>query len=164
MTPGEFFDVLSEVGVTHVGAVPGSAIRGLIREARERRPPIYTTMNREDNLVSWAAGVHLAGGKPFVLMQNSGLGHIGNALVSLQMTYRLPLVMLVSWQGYEKREEVQHWIWGEIQNPMLDAMQVPYLVLEHGEARGQIVEAFALAERRRWPVALVLRRGGYVDE
>ncbi len=46
---------------------------------------------REEEGVGIAAGAALAGKKPLLLMQNSGLGNTINALMSLTRLYRLPL-------------------------------------------------------------------------
>ena len=162
----EFAAMLKKHKMRHVSAVPDSAIQGIIQTLEGDPYFHYAPMNREDNLISWAAGLHLAGETPFVMMQNSGIGNMLDALISLQMTYRMPLVMLISWRGLEKKDEVQHWIWGEVQNPILEATGIPCLVLERGvrSIESTFEQAVNLAEERRWPVAVLLRRGNYIDE
>lgn len=44
-------------------------------------------------------GSYLAGGRPALLIQSSGLGNSLNALLSLSVTYGLPLPILASWRG-----------------------------------------------------------------
>ncbi len=162
----EFAQLLKKHQMRFVSAVPDSAIQGII-ETLEADPWFhYAPMNREDNLISWAAGLFLAGETPLVMMQNSGIGNMLDALISLQMTYRMPLVMLISWRGLEKKDEVQHWIWGEVQNPILDAVNLPYLILEQGveNIEDTFDAAVKLTHERKWPVAVLLRRGNYIDE
>ncbi len=166
MKTREFVEILKQSGIDQVSAVPCSVIRGIIETLEEDDDVRYIPMNREDNLISWAAGVYLSGSTPFVMMQNSGLGNAVDALITLPMLYRMPLVILVTWRGFEKKDEVQHWAWGEVQNPLLDAIGVPYIVLDGSDKR--IEEDFKRgvdeAKRSRGPVVLLLKRGGYIDE
>jgi phosphonopyruvate decarboxylase len=60
----------------------------------------YYPATREDLAVGLAAGATLAGRRPVVLMQNSGLGVSINALLSLQRMYELPVLLIVSWRGH----------------------------------------------------------------
>ena len=55
-------------------------------------PIRHVPVTREEEGVGIAAGAALAGGKPLLLMQNSGLGNCVNALASLTGLYELPLV------------------------------------------------------------------------
>lgn len=166
MKTTEFANLLKKHEMRFVSSVPDSAIQGIIQTLEADPYFHYAAMNREDNLISWAAGLHLAGETPLIMMQNSGIGNMLDALISLQMTYRMPLVMLISWRGLEKKDEVQHWIWGEVQNPILEAVQVPCVLLERGAENIEAAfdRAVEMAERRQWPVALLLRRGNYIDE
>ena len=56
---------------------------------------------REDVAIGLAAGVYLAGRQPVVLMQNSGLGVSLNALASLNLIYRIPVLLVISLRGYQ---------------------------------------------------------------
>lgn len=166
MKTREFVKILKQSGIDQVSAVPCSVIRGIIETLEEDDDVRYIPMNREDNLISWAAGVYLSGSTPFVMMQNSGLGNAIDALITLPMLYRMPLVILVTWRGFEKKDEVQHWRWGEVQNPLLDAIGVPYIVIDGGaeEIEADFKRAVDEAKGSRGPVVLVLKRGGYIDE
>ncbi len=166
MKPEEFVDILKDNKINQVSAVPCSVLKGLIQTLEQDPEMKYIPMNREDNLISWAAGVYLAGSTPLVMMQNSGIGNFIDALVTLHQTYRMPLLMLITWRGFEKKDEVQHWIWGEIQNNILNALNVPYIVFEENDLKikGDFDKAFKLANETKGPVAMVLKRGNYIDE
>lgn len=166
MKTREFVDILKDNGIFQVSAVPCSVLNGLIKTMEEDEDIKYIPMNREDNLISWAMGVSLSGEKPFVMMQNSGIGNIIDVLISLQQTYRVPLVMLITWRGYEKKDEVQHWIWGDVQNKILDALHIPYTILkkENEKIREDVIKSIKFSYEFKMPVALILKRGGYIDE
>lgn len=54
---------------------------------------------REEEAIGIAVGLTAAGGRPLILMQNSGLGNSINAVASLAIAYRVPLVVGVSLAG-----------------------------------------------------------------
>ncbi len=65
-------------------------------------------ITREEDAVGISAGMALAGKRPVVSIQSSGLGNMLNAIMSLTGCYRLPLFVLASWRGTEsERIEAQ---------------------------------------------------------
>src|SRR5215831_11823191 len=57
------------------------------------------TIAREDSAVGIAVGSAAAGNRPVVLMQNSGLGQSVNAIASLVMPYKAPILLVISMRG-----------------------------------------------------------------
>jgi phosphonopyruvate decarboxylase len=159
MTGHELADLLDTRGFDFFTGVPCSLAEGLIA-ALERRPrgdrEPYIPAVREDIALGLAAGAWLGGRVPAVLMQNSGLGTSANALVSLSLLYRLPVLLLVTWRGYEGKDAPEHIVMGEITRPFLDMFGVPHRVLERGSEAADVAWARAEAERLSQPVALVL--------
>ena len=90
---------------------------------------------REDVAVGLAAGAWLAGRRPMVLMQNSGLGTSMNALVSLSLMYRLPALLLVTWRGHGGKDAPEHLLMGEISPGLLEMMRIPHRVLSAADHR-----------------------------
>ena len=103
MTGAALAALLEAQGYDFFTGVPCSMISSLIAtlETHPRLP--YAPAVREDVAVGLAAGAWLAGRRPMVLMQNSGLGTSLNALVSLPLMYRLPALLLVTWRGHRHR-------------------------------------------------------------
>jgi phosphonopyruvate decarboxylase len=159
MTGHELADLLDARGFDFFTGVPCSLAEGLIA-ALERRPhggrEPYIPAVREDIALGLAAGAWLGGRVPAVLMQNSGLGTSANALVSLSLLYRLPVVLLVTWRGFEGKDAPEHIVMGEITRPFLDMFGVPHRVLARGSEAADVAWARAEAERLSQPVALVL--------
>jgi sulfopyruvate decarboxylase subunit beta len=60
---------------------------------------LHVPLLREEDGVGISAGAYLAGGRPAIVIQSSGLGNMLNALLSLQGTFRLPLPIIASWRG-----------------------------------------------------------------
>src|SRR5437870_3972154 len=91
---------LDAAGTRHVVYVPDNPTSHVLRVLRERFPAIRTTTaTREEEAFGIAAGLYLGGVKPAVMLQSSGLGNSLNALTSLLIPYRIPVVMLISMRG-----------------------------------------------------------------
>ena len=63
-----------------------------------------------------------------VVMQNSGLGVSLNALGSLHILYELPVLLLVTWRGYQGKDAPEHLVMGEVLTGLLDLFGIPYRV------------------------------------
>jgi sulfopyruvate decarboxylase subunit alpha len=90
--------LLLREGIAPVLSLPCNMLAGLLREI-DQQPVQHINLCREEEGVGIAAGAALAGKKPLLLMQNSGLGNTINALMSLTRLYQLPLFLLMSHRG-----------------------------------------------------------------
>jgi Thiamine pyrophosphate enzyme, N-terminal TPP binding domain len=88
-------DTLVARGVTVAAYVPDTRLQGILR-ALAGHNVLMRSLTREEECVGYAAGQRIAGGRPVVLMQSSGLGNAINALGSLAVPYRLGVPLLVS--------------------------------------------------------------------
>ena len=159
MTGGELAGLLEAQGYDLFTGVPCSLIESLIA-ALETHPRLpYVPAVREDVSVGIAAGAWLAGRRPMVLMQNSGLGTSMNALVSLSLMYRLPALLLVTWRGYAGKDAPEHLLMGEISPGLLDMMRIPHRVLSARTMAEDVAWGRAESERLSQPVALLLPPG-----
>ena len=151
--------LLEAQGYDFFSGVPCSMIESLIAtlETHPRLP--YVPAVREDVAVGMAAGAWLAGRRPMVLMQNSGLGTSMNALVSLSLLYRLPALLLVTWRGHGGKDAPEHLLMGEISRSLLEMIRVPHRVLAAQTIADDIAWGRAESERLSQPVALLLPPG-----
>ena len=159
MTGAAFAALLEAQGYDFFTGVPCSMISSLIAtlEAHPRLP--YVPAVREDVAVGLAAGAWLAGRRPMVLMQNSGLGTSLNALVSLSLMYRLPALLLVTWRGHGGRDAPEHLLMGEISPSLLEMIRIPHRVLSAKTLADDIAWGRTESERLSQPVALLLPPG-----
>ncbi len=151
--------LLEAQGFDFFTGVPCSMIEGLIAtlEAHPRLP--YVPAVREDVAVGLAAGAWMAGRRPMVLMQNSGLGTSMNALVSLSLMYRLPALLLVTWRGHGGKDAPEHLLMGEISPSLLEMLRIPHRVLSARTVADDVAWGRAEADRLSQPVALLLPPG-----
>lgn len=163
MEPEPFLAALRERGFDYCAGVPCSLIKGVIAALEAQSELPYIAATREDQALGIAAGAYLAGRRPVVLMQNSGLGVSLNALLSLHRIYKLPCLLLITWRGYEGKDAPEHVLMGPAMPAILDASGIPHRTLEPDGSEADILAALdwaadALANGSE-PVALLCRKG-----
>ena len=152
-----------ELGISCFVGVPDSCLAPFCAEvAADVDPRVnHVITANEGSAVMTAFGHHLATGEvPLVYLQNSGLGNAVNPLMSAAHpeVYSVPMVLLVGWRGAPGvKDEPQHVVQGRQTQAMLDAMDVPCLVLpkEDTAAAATMAEAVRLAKERGQPVAVL---------
>ncbi|MFE2324307.1 phosphonopyruvate decarboxylase [Streptomyces sp. NPDC059385] len=133
--PGRLVDGLIAAGFGPFTGVPCSFLGPVISHLEDHHPELYTIAANEGEAVAIAAGARLAGRRPVVILQNSGLGNTVNPLTSLCHTLRLPVLLLVTWRGEPGRpDEPQHELMGRITPELLTSMEIRHEPLPTDEA------------------------------
>jgi phosphonopyruvate decarboxylase len=162
LEPRDFFDSLGKAGVSFYTGVPDSLLRDFNAYVAEHQANHVVAAN-EGGAIALAAGHYLATGQlALVYMQNSGLGNAVNPLVSLAdpVVYSIPMLLLIGWRGEPgKRDEPQHIKQGAITLELLEALGMPYAVIDAStEDIGSVTrEAAAIAKAKSCPFGLVVR-------
>lgn len=130
----KFYDILRHCGVSMFTGVPDSLLKNLCAYITDNSDAEHNIIAaNEGSAVGIAAGHYLATGEvPVVYMQNSGIGNAVNPLMSLadEKVYSIPVLLIIGWRGEPGvHDEPQHVKQGEVMLPLLDAMQIPYMVL-----------------------------------
>ena len=127
----------------------------------------YVGAANEGDAVAIAAGAALGGEPSVVMFQNSGLGNAVNPLTSLTWTFRVPVLLIVTWRGEPggAADEPQHELMGAITPRMLELMDLPWALFPDDPADIQpaLDRALAHMERERRPYALVMRKGSVAE-
>ena len=91
---------LANLGITHVVWLPDSAM-GPWEQALDQ-PDKFQLVRvcREGEAWAVAAGLHLGGRRPLVMIQNTGLFESGDALRNVLFDLRLPLAALIGYRSY----------------------------------------------------------------
>ncbi|HEU5323412.1 MAG TPA: thiamine pyrophosphate-dependent enzyme [Methylomirabilota bacterium] len=151
-----FAALLEDHGFDLFTGVPCSLVEDLIAALERRARAPYVAAAREDIAVGVAAGAWLAGRRPAVIMQNSGLGTSLNALASLSLMYGLPALLLVTWRGHGGRDAPEHLLMGELTPRLLELLGVPARVLAPGSVADDVAWAAQEMDARGQPAALVV--------
>ena len=145
---------LQEVGFNFFTGVPDSVLSGVIATLIERR--LYVPAVREDEAVAMAAGAFMGGRIPVVLMQNSGLGTSLNALISLNVIYRQPCLLMISWRGQDGKDAPEHVVMGQVMPQLLDLVRIPHRTLTADNHQEDLNWAAQILTQQRLPAALLV--------
>jgi len=105
----KFVNELINQGYTHLCVVPCSFVKYVINEAINNPNIQYLSCASEAVACSVAAGLKVAGSKPIVIAQSSGLANMGSCITSLLKPYDITIPILISWRTYKKDDsEIQH--------------------------------------------------------
>ena len=132
MDSTRFLNALKSRRITFLAGVPDSTFQPLYSELLQDPEFQYIPAVREDVALGVASAAYFDGKLGAVLMQNSGIGNIVNALSSFNLMYRIPALLIVGWRGYGGRpnDAPEHWIMGVKTPELLGLLDVPYEVLE----------------------------------
>ncbi|HEY1570381.1 MAG TPA: phosphonopyruvate decarboxylase [Pseudonocardiaceae bacterium] len=154
-------DVLSglrQLGVDTLVSVPCSYFNGIYTAMRNDPAAItHLPAVNEGSAVGVAAGVHLAGRTPAVMLQNSGFGNLINPLTSLLLPYRIPALFLMSLRGHPEPgpgEEQHRWM-GRVVPSWLDSLEIPHWTMGTTTSWPEAIGGARTALRRGQPAFLL---------
>jgi len=151
---------LHAAGSRHVVYVPDNPLSHVLRILREDFPDVRTTLaTREEEAFGIAAGLYLGGAKPTVMLQSSGLGNSLNALTSLLVPYKIPVLIVISMRGDAGEWNDAQVPMGRAVRPICDAIGIPHMTLDAGDAAERTIRLVAqTAFATRTPGACLLPR------
>jgi sulfopyruvate decarboxylase subunit alpha len=151
---------LYAAGCRHVVYVPDNPLSHVMRVLGSRYADVRTTLaTREEEAFGIAAGLYLGGARPAVMLQSSGLGNSLNAITSLLVPYKIPVLMIVSMRGDAGEWNDAQVPMGRAVRPICDAIGVPHVTVESGDrARELVALAAGTAFGTRAPGACLLPR------
>jgi sulfopyruvate decarboxylase subunit alpha len=159
LTSKAFIDRLIEKNFKFFTGVPCSLLSGLISHLEETEEVKYIPSVREDAAVGLCAGAYLAGSLPVLLMQNSGLGYCLNAFTSLNLIYRIPVLVIMSWRGQGGKDAPEHIIMGDISQKLLETAGMEYSVLRPENCDEVLDIAMRKINEEKLPYTLLVEKG-----
>ena len=127
----EINSFLKENGYDFGATFPCSKLNNLF-DLLENEEIQIVPVTKEEEGVGVCTGAYLAGKKPFMLIQSSGLGNSFNAIASLLKTYEIPLLIMASYRGYYAEQIPAQVPIGTALPGMLDALDIPHIILTNG--------------------------------
>lgn len=135
MNAEKFLNMLEEERFDFFTGVPCSYFTPLCDLLAQRQASFHVPAVREDVALGLAAGAFMTGKTPVLYMQNSGLGYSLEAFASLQIIYRIPALVLMSYRGPEDQGWEEHQVMGEHTEDLLNTFDLEYELF-----RGDITE------------------------
>jgi phosphonopyruvate decarboxylase len=159
MHAGKFLAELEEHGFDFFTGVPCSYLSAFVRALETADRSIHVPAVREDIAVGIASGAFLAGRKPVVYMQNSGLGYSLEVFSSLNVIYSIPLLVLLSYRGPDDAGMEEHLVMGLHTEELLALFGLKYTIFPGSITPEEIagIERYLSGEKQ--PFFLLLKRG-----
>jgi sulfopyruvate decarboxylase beta subunit len=120
-------DILERNQINIVATLPCDRIKALLVLIEKNIKTIPLT--REENGVGICAGIYLGGGRPVMVIQSTGIGNMINALLSLDLTYSIPLPIIASWRGVYKESIEAQWQLGKRMPEILSASGINFTII-----------------------------------
>jgi sulfopyruvate decarboxylase subunit alpha len=155
----EFCTFLKRNGFNFYTGLPCSILGKIINYLSKSKEFTYIPATREDEALGIAVGAYMGGKKPVVLMQNSGLGVSINALTSLVLLYKFPVLLIISWRGHKGKDAPEHLLMGKYTLDFLRTMSIHTKILTKDLLKNQLIDSFRIIRDQKVPVALVLKKG-----
>ena len=151
---------LHAAGSRHVVYVPDNPLSHVLRALRTDYADVQTTLaTREEEAFGIAAGLYLGGARPTVMLQSSGLGNSLNAITSLLLPYKIPVLAIVSMRGDAGEWNDAQVPMGRAVGPICAAIGVPHATPDSADTVAEIVRAVGhTAFGTRLPGACLLPR------
>jgi sulfopyruvate decarboxylase subunit alpha len=149
---------LERAGVAIAASLPDAWLAPVIDRVDAHAGIRHVRVAREDDGVGVCAGASLGGKRAALICQNAGVLLSANALAGYAHHHQLPFLVLAAYRGsVEDRFHYQAYK-GQVTEPVLRGLQLPYHVMERIDRVGLIEDAMRQAYLVRRPVVVLLRR------
>jgi sulfopyruvate decarboxylase subunit beta len=120
--------ILKENRIDVVATLPCDRIKNLLPLIDNEFKTIKLT--REENGVGICAGYYLGGKRASMVIQSTGLGNMLNALLSLNIPYKIPLPIIASWRGVYNEKIPTQFPLGQALPDILKASCIEYTIIK----------------------------------
>ncbi|HEV3340750.1 MAG TPA: hypothetical protein VG125_10355 [Pirellulales bacterium] len=145
------------LGLTHVVWLPDSTL-GLWESALAGSPRLrLLRVCREGEAWALAAGLHLGGARPIVVIQNTGLFESGDSLRNVLFDMELPLYAVVGYRSYlleGSRDTARKYT-----EPVLAAWNIDHVLVESPQRVPLFVDHYRRCEAAGKPGVTLLAEG-----
>ncbi len=155
----EIASLLERIGVTHVVTVPDSTIGPWQSEIERRGAARVIRVCREGEAWQVAAGLHLGGAVPLVLIQCTGLFESGDAIRNALHDWKLPLLSMIGYRSYLNQDNLPGDTSLVFTEPTLDAWRIPYRLVTRREQMTEIEAHFRESRNVCVPGSVVIAEG-----
>ncbi len=147
--------------------VPCSYLKPFINYVIDEPDLAYVGAANEGDAVAIASGAELGGKRSVVMFQNSGFGNAVNPITSLNMIFKIPVLVITTLRGEPggAHDEPQHELMGQITAGLFDLMRVPweYFPTEEKDVAAVLERATGHMAKHRTPYGLIMRKDSVAD-
>jgi sulfopyruvate decarboxylase TPP-binding subunit len=148
---------LKRCGITHVVWIPDTELGAWEASLSAAADLTLIRVCREGEAFALAAGLHLGGKKPIVLLQCTGLFEAGDALRNVLFDMKLPLFFVVGVRSYYAHLQGKTADTCPVfTEPILRAWQIPYVVLDVRNTAEDLANAYRQAQTEKRAGAVLI--------
>ena len=151
----KIFDYLVKNKIEYFIGVPDSTMKYFIDQGFKRKRVLIAT--REDEAIGIASGFALSKSNSLVFMQNAGFANSISTITSLVQLYEIPLIFLIGWRGYLKKDAPEHVKIGKIQPNLLKILDLQGKIITDKNWKGSCNWALKKLSNNE-SCALIIRR------
>jgi sulfopyruvate decarboxylase TPP-binding subunit len=155
----EIVDVLRQMETTHVVALPDSTLGLWEDDLLAAGTPKLIRVCREGEAWAIAAGLYLAGARPIVMIQCTGLFESGDSLRNAIHDYKLPLFALIGYRSYLSQTMLPNDSARTYTEPIVRAWQIDYRLVDVPEKKPEIVEHYRRCRAAERPGFVLIAEG-----
>ncbi len=157
-TGDEVVSLLTELGVTHVVWVPDSTIGQWESAIRESSIKLVTVC-REGEAWAIAAGLHVGGALPLVMIQCTGLFESGDALRNVLWDFKLPLYAWIGYRSFLSQTAIPNDSAMRFTEPILNAWELDYLLVKSADQLDEMKQHFRECQKNGRSGIMLLGEG-----
>src|SRR4051812_16583494 len=155
----EVVDLLTRLEFTHVVFIPDSTI-GLWDDALAKAPSLRLVRAcREGEAWEIAAGLHVGGARPLVLIQCTGLFESGDALRNALHDWKLPIFSMIGYRSYLNQDTLPGDTCLVFTEPVLDAWKIDYKLITSPSEFPTLGEHYLACRDANRPGAILIAEG-----
>lgn len=152
----EFVAELHTLGVSHVVGIPDSTLGEWFPTIAQSTEIALVTVCREGEAWGVAAGLFVAGAKPVVLIQCTGLFESGDALRNTIHDYALPLFGIIGYRSYLSQSTLRGDTARQFTEPILSAWQLDTVLIDTPDKKPLLAEHYrSCSNQQRAGIALI---------
>jgi len=151
--------ILTDLGITHVVWIPDSTLGEWDSAFRAAESLQVINVCREGETWEIAAGLHLGGANPIVIIQCTGLFESGDSLRNVLHDYQIPIFAIIGYRSYLSQETLPGDTCLKFTEPILDAWNVDYRFIDTAEKVDQLEEHYRSCQQKQIPGVILLAEG-----
>ena len=155
----KFCKALAESEFNFVSGIPCAVQKYIIANFTNSPQFKHIPATKESEALGIASGAFLAGKKPIVYMQNSGLMNSINDITSLLIPYKIPILLLVTWRGAPGEDAPQHFVNGKSIIKVLNSIKIHIEILTKENIKSIIKSSKKWLEEKQTPAIILIKRG-----
>ena len=155
----EILGLFARLGITHVVWIPDTTLGEWDEALRSSTALNLIQVCREGEAWAVAAGLHLGGAQPIVVIQCTGLFESGDALRNVVHDYQLPIYALVGYRSYLNADSLPGDTCLKFTEPILNAWSLDTCFIAKPTEKHPLEEHYRACHDNRRPGIALLAEG-----